>query len=149
MKTEQTPEEVNALLDRRADWIAAHIRVKMQRAKIHIGALYQSIIAKAIRNGANVSAIIIQLLKYGRYRDMGVGRGYTAGSRAELGASVFALNRNELGQLHTAGRSPGRFYSISIGWAKKMIAETLMEVYGEAAVSMVEDKLSGEIKIIL
>ena len=149
MKTEQTPEEVNALLDRRADWIAAHIRVKMQRAKIHIGPLYQSVIAKAIRNGANVSAIIIILLKYGRYRDMGVGSGFVRGSRQLLGDTDFLSARNERGQLRKMERTPGRFYSISVGWAKRMLAETLQEIYGEGAVSSIEQSLSGEIKINL
>jgi hypothetical protein len=47
---------------------------------------------------------------YGKYVDMGVGRGMTAGSRNDLGESFYS-KRNDLGQLHTHSRVKKPWYS--------------------------------------
>lgn len=53
---------------------------------------------------------------YGKFVDMGVGRGMPHGSRNQLGDSYYS-KRNNLGQLHSYSRKPKPWYS-KVFWSQ-------------------------------
>lgn len=72
------------------------------------GPLWSSFAYELKLAGGNVDEVVFKFLKYGRFVDMGVGRGVPMGGR---GTAAFAKSRNEKGQLHRYGRKRKPWYS--------------------------------------
>lgn len=75
------------------------------------GDLWKSIVGEVVASGGNVESVMVKFMQYGRFVDMGVGRGMTTGSRKELGDQKFFKKRNAGGQLHKYLRKPKPWYS--------------------------------------
>jgi hypothetical protein len=72
------------------------------------GALWQSFAYQLVQNNGDIEKVVIKFAQYGRYVDMGVGRGVATGKR---GTEAFSKYRKQNGQLHRYGRKPKPWYS--------------------------------------
>jgi hypothetical protein len=106
-----------------------------------------SIIGHVFGVPERVSLIQIKMNKYLRYVDMGVGKGMPIGGRADLGANIFALSRNERGQLHKYKRTPKQIYSKPISHQLHRLSELMMKNFSIKTISSIEQGLDGDIKI--
>lgn len=72
--------------------------------------LFNSFVGRVIGSAGSVTAINLAYKYYGKYVDMGVGRGMPVGSARMLGSS-FSKKRNAKGQLHKYNRSKKPWYT--------------------------------------
>jgi len=100
--------------------------------------LSQSIVGEIIRNGQEAEQIIIKFAQYGRFVDMGVGRGMPIGSRKQLGEKQFSKKRNRGGQLHHYYRSPKPWFSKTKVREVARLRELLANHYAYKAMNEVE-----------
>lgn len=56
------------------------------------GRLWQSIAGEIMRTGEDIEQILVKFARYGRFIDMGVGRGIPRGNRRNLGNEEFLKN---------------------------------------------------------
>ena len=106
--------------------LARRLKINLYRlGAIDSKTLFSSINVFTVkRNTSNAGYFELRFAEYGRFIDMGVGRGYKKGSKEVLGKKEFSKNRNALGQLHNANRKPINWYS---GLAYKMIYSELKD----------------------
>ncbi|OFY87827.1 MAG: hypothetical protein A3F72_02860 [Bacteroidetes bacterium RIFCSPLOWO2_12_FULL_35_15] len=98
------------------------------------------------RNGNEVSSIILKYNDYGKFVDMGVGRGMPLGSRKQLGASFFK-KRNEKGQLLRHMRKPNPWYSKTIYRQNVRLGDMLEEYYGITSTNIIKENLPTTITL--
>jgi hypothetical protein len=72
------------------------------------GDLWKSFAFELVQNGGNIERVLIKFKQYGRFVDMGVGRGVAIGRK---GTEVFGKYRKANGQLIRYGRRPKPWYS--------------------------------------
>lgn len=104
--------------------LARRLKINLYRlGAIDSKTLFSSVNAVTVkRNTSNAGYLELRFAEYGRFIDMGVGRGYKKGSKESLGKKEFAKKRNALGQLHNANRQRINWYS---GLAYKMVYSEL------------------------
>ncbi|MNT48741.1 hypothetical protein D3C72_1855380 [compost metagenome] len=73
--------------------------------------LYHSFATELQSNGGDVERVLIKFNNYGRFVDMGVGRGVPLGSRKALGDDAYSRSRGESGRLHHMARKAKPWYS--------------------------------------
>lgn len=92
------------------------------------GALWSSLTYELVQAGGDVQAVIIKFRKYGRFIDMGVGRGVPVGAR---GSVAFAKSRNNNGQLKKYGRKAKPWYSTTKTREAAILRYVLVKNYGK------------------
>jgi hypothetical protein len=97
--------------------------------------------------GDNVDKLLIAYAAYGKFVDMGVGRGMMAGVRKR--DSDYARIRDERGRLHQHSRTPRPFASRVIGKQTFRLSVLLSDYYGETITAKIQDALPAQITISL
>lgn len=110
------------------------------------GELWKSIVGEVISSGREVEAVIIEFMQYGRFVDMGVGRGMTTGTRKELGKNFFK-RRNAQGQLHSNLRKAKPWYSKTKFREIATLRELMARKLSDTAISEVEGAIRGGLNI--
>lgn len=114
------------------------IREKFVRRKIAQGSLYESIAINVLSSGDDLQKIQISFLEYGRFVDMGVGKGWPLGSRKT--AALVALAKSEKpGKIRK--RKP--FYTRDIFHQGHVLHELLVEKHGIKMFSILENSVGG------
>lgn len=90
--------------------------------------LYQSF-QKSIASNNGVATIRISFLLYGKFVDMGVGRGVPIGDR---NTKAFKRSRNAKGQLNKYSRKQKPFYSKNIGKETMILGGILVNEYSRS-----------------
>lgn len=109
--------------------------------------LFDSFVSSVEKGGdAMVKRALIHFRFYGRFVDMGVGRGVPIGSQK---AKVdFLKSRNSKGQLHKYGRKPKKWYSRTLAGQTKKLSELLQTHYAIGAIQVIEGSLDkGDLDI--
>lgn len=127
-------------------WLALAVE-RLQQALDHYqigqtqGPLWQSIAGEIIRTGEDVAQILIKFAQYGRFVDMGVGRGMPRGGRRKLGEEQFLKQRNRSGQLHRYNRSPKPWFSKTKTREVARLRQLLAEHYEHKLINQIEQGL--------
>jgi len=117
--------------------------------------LFDSFVSELQKGGSDtVERARIMFMKYGRYVDMGVGRGVPIGSaaaKADFERYRYAKNtaRFKRGQLKKYGRKPKKWYSRTLAGQIKKLSELMMEHYGIGSIQLLEEKMIKQVEIIL
>ena len=74
---------------------------------------------------------------YGKFVDMGVGRGMGAGIRKK--DDGFERIRNTRGQLHRHTRKPRNWYSRELSHQTKRLSELMLDLYGKVLIAKATD----------
>lgn len=82
---------------------------------------------------------------YGKFVDMGVGRGMGAGLRK--GDDGFSQVRNSRGQLRRKARKARPWYSKEVYAQTKRLSELMLDLYGQVLIAKTSDALPGETTI--
>lgn len=82
---------------------------------------------------------------YGKFVDMGVGRGTGAGVRK--GDDGYDRVRNTRGKLRRHTRKPRTWYSKEIAHQTHRLAELMLDLYGNVLIAKTTDALPGEINL--
>jgi len=108
--------------------------------------LYNSFKRQLQGSGGDVQAVILKFFMYGRFRDMGVGRGMKAYERASNKANLIAAKRYGADVPHSR-RQPKRWYS-KTRWAQQLrLGELLARDMGEEITGWIAQESSGEITV--
>ncbi|MGN8055634.1 hypothetical protein ACTJKN_05125 [Pedobacter sp. 22163] len=107
------------------------------------GELWKSIVGHVIQSNGDVNSVIVKFMQYGRFVDMGVGRGMTKGYKSELGASNFARNRNDQGQLHKFNRKAKPWYSKTKYREIARLREIMAGTMSNQALAEIENALNN------
>lgn len=107
--------------------------------------LWNSFTTNIIRSsGGNISKLEINFLYYGRFVDMGVGRGFPIGSRSKLGDDKFLSKRNERGQLRKApGRKPKKWYAKTTTFEIGRLGDILQKEFGLETPKFIENAMKN------
>jgi hypothetical protein len=97
--------------------------------------------------GGDVDKLLIAYAAYGKFVDMGVGRGMMAGTRKR--DSDYARIRDERGRLYQHSRKPRPFASRVIGKQTFRLSVLLSDYYGETITAKIQDALPAQITINL
>ena len=115
---------------------------------IRDGALFRSFTKELQKSDGDVNAVIFKFLKYGRFVDMGVGKGVSVGERV--------LNRKFDQYKDYRGKRVGRlprkakpFYSKTWFREVKILAEFYQQKIRGNAIKTIESALSGNIELKL
>ncbi|MDF7810517.1 hypothetical protein [Hymenobacter sp. YC55] len=95
----------------------------------------------------DVEKLSIAYALYGKFADMGVGRGMGAGVRKSQ--SAYAKLRDEKGQLYRYSRKKRQWYSKEMGRQTQRLGTLLSDFYGETMIAMALDSVPGTIEINL
>ncbi|MES2808784.1 MAG: hypothetical protein V4619_09185 [Bacteroidota bacterium] len=101
------------------------------------GALWKSLAYELVQNGGDVEAVIIKFKQYGRFVDMGVGRGVPVGVR---GTPAFSKSRKDNGQLHKYGRKAKLWYSKTKYREVAILRQILVASYGKKTLAEFESE---------
>lgn len=97
-------------------------------------------------NNGDVHAVLLKFLMYGRFRDMGVGRGMKAYERKTNKANLIAAKRYGA-DVEYSRRQPKRWYS-KTRWAQTMrLSEILIRDLGDDISHWITDSFEGEVTI--
>jgi hypothetical protein len=99
------------------------------------GDLWRSIAYQLVLAGGDIEEVIFKFLAYGRFVDMGVGRGIPVGAR---GSTEFEKARKENGQLKRYGRKAKPWYSKTKTREVAILRTILIQDYGINTLSMLE-----------
>ena len=91
--------------------------------------LYNSFKKALFYTGNNVLKASLSFYQYGRFVDMGVGKGMPIGGRQKTGDESFFKKRNEFGQLHQLTRKPKLWYSKTKTRQTKRLREVFTKYY--------------------
>lgn len=108
------------------------------------GALWRSMAAELVRNGGNIDKVIIKFNQYGRFLDMGVGRGVPIGKR---GTENFNRARRADGKLHRYKRKAKPWYSVTKTREVAILRDVLAREYGKQIGLAIENSLNTTITI--
>jgi len=100
------------------------------------GALWRSLAYELVRNGGDIDKVLIRFKQYGRFVDMGVGRGVPIGAR---GTAAFEKARNENGQLKRYGRKAKPWYSKTKTREVGILRAILVRDYGINSLAELEE----------
>ncbi|TPG71973.1 hypothetical protein [Hymenobacter nivis] len=130
-----------------ADWLDITVERfvgNMRRLKIqNTGALMASF-KKEVIGAAEGDQIRLRLsyALYGKFVDMGVGRGHGAGIKK--GDDGYDRLRNTRGQLRRRARKPRAWYSTEIAHQTHRLSELMLDLYGKVLLTTATDALPGE-----
>ena len=114
------------------------LRQKFSKRNIAMGELFESIAINIVSVGdVDISRIQFVFMAYGRFVDMGVGRGHPLGSRKE--SALLKIAGKEVGKI----RKPKQFYTRDIFNQGHILHEILVEQYGVKMFSILENNLDG------
>lgn len=99
------------------------------------GDLWRSFTYQLVLNGGDVEAVVIKFLQYGRFVDMGVGRGVPVGAR---GSAAFEKARKDNGQLRRYGRKRKPWYSKTKTREIGILRTILVQDYGVNTLAQME-----------
>ncbi|WP_201979398.1 hypothetical protein [Hymenobacter rubidus] len=119
----------------------------LRRLKIeHTGALLASF-RKEVIGAAEGDQLRLRLsyALYGKFVDMGVGRGHGAGIRK--GDDGYDRLRNSRGKLRRLQRKARPWYSKEVAHQTKRLSELMLELYGQVLVAKTVEALPGETTI--
>jgi len=97
--------------------------------------------------GGDVDKLTLAYAAYGRFVDMGVGRGMGAGVRKA--SSDYARIRDERGQLHQYSRKARPWASKVLGKQTMRLSILLSDYYGETTLARLSDALPTQVTITL
>ena len=147
----KTPVTQQQLVNDWARIAVERFREAMKKENVHIGALFESFVYNVVAGSeGNVQLAQLRFKFYGRFVDMGVGRGFPIGSRRGIGSSKFLERRNAKGQLRRVGRKPKKIYARPLAGQVKRLNELLADNFKITAITALENSLeqaSIEIKI--
>lgn len=129
-----------------ADWLKIAIerfQESIKQKKIGVtNKLFDSFLSNIISNsGGNVSKLEIQFLFYGRYVDIGVGKGMPVGGRRNIDFSKY---RTADGRLKSQPRKAKKWYSKTKAYEVGKLTSILAENYGLQTAKAVESTLSNQ-----
>jgi hypothetical protein len=101
--------------------------------------LIESLVAELGRSGGNIDEVIFKFKGYGRFVDMGVGRGVAIGGR---GTEAFKNKRREDGKLKQYGRKAKPWYSKTKTREVSILRQLLITQYGVRTLAELENGLS-------
>jgi hypothetical protein len=99
------------------------------------GDLWRSFAYELVASGGNVQEVIFKFKAYGRFVDMGVGRGVPIGAK---GSTAYEKSRNENGQLKRYGRKAKPWYSKTKTREVAILRQILIQDYGINSLAMME-----------
>lgn len=107
--------------------------------------LWNSFTESIIRgSGGDISKLEISFLYYGRFVDMGVGRGYYKGSRKQLGDHKYFKYRNVTGQTNkVVSRKARKWYSKTTSFEIMRLSQILSEQFGLNVDHLAKNSLSN------
>lgn len=106
------------------------------------GELWKSIVSEVVANNGDVEKVITKFLTYGRFVDMGVGRGVPIGG---AGTSQFSAARNDDGTLKQYRRRPKPWYSRTYYSEVQRFAELYARDKGESISLDIADRLDFDL----
>lgn len=101
--------------------------------------LINSLLAETVRNGGDIEKVIFKFKGYGRFIDMGVGRGVATGKR---GSNSFAKSRRDDGKLKNYGRKVKPWYSKTKTREVAILRQLLVTQYQVQTLAELEDGLT-------
>lgn len=123
-------------------WSAALIKYGVEAT----GALMASFIKELQKSGGNVDAVIFKFLKYGRFPDMGVGRGASLNERVLN--RKFDRYRNASGKMVGGlSRKKKPWYSKTLYKEVARLSELLTGEYGTQIIKIIEGGLTGSLTL--
>lgn len=144
MSTTSTPRELAvAWLDITVERFVANMKqLKIQNT----GALMASF-KKQVIGGSEGDPLKLRLsyALYGKFIDMGVGRGHGAG--ITKGDDGYNRLRNSRGKLRRQKRKACAWYSKEVAFQTKRLSELMLDLYGQLFVTRATDALPGEVAI--
>ena len=144
MSTTSTPRELaTAWLDITVERFVANMKaLKIQNT----GTLLASF-KKEVIGGAEGQPLRLRLAYalYGKFVDMGVGRGH--GKGIQKGDDGYDRLRNSRGKLRRQQRKPRPWYSKEVAFQTKRLSELMLSLYGQLYVTRATDALPGEVTI--
>lgn len=108
------------------------------------GALWKSIQDQVVANGGDVEKVITRFLQYGRFVDMGVGRGVPIGG---AGTKQFSNARNNDGTLKRYARKPRPWFSKTYYHETQRFAELYAQAFQKQIPLQISDALNANIKL--
>ena len=138
-------ETVEKWLDYTLDDLRAALRKLKVNDTGHLLASVQGHLLAAA--GGDVQKLSIAYAAYGKFVDMGVGRGMGAGVRKR--DSDYARIRDERGRLHQHSRTPRQFSSKVIGKQSMRLSLILSDYYGRTTIASLQNALPGQVAINL
>ncbi|RSK45167.1 hypothetical protein [Hymenobacter rigui] len=136
-------EQERVMADKWLDITIGSFIENMRKLRIrHTGALMASFKKQVI--GAANGRLQLQLsyALYGKFIDMGVGRGMGTGVRK--GDDGYDRIRNNRGQLKRRQRKAKRWYGKEIAYQTKRLAELMSDLHGTLLISAVGESLPSE-----
>lgn len=132
------------------DWAKYAIQAlqeELDKKKIRItGALFNSFKKELRASQGNVQEVLIKFAMYGRFRDMGVGRGLKAYERRTnkmnlIGAKRYGANVDYI------GRQPKRWYPKRKMREIHRLSEILADEMGEEVVNWMAGEFAGDVSV--
>lgn len=103
------------------------------------GALKESIYNEIQKNGGDAYKALFKFLQYGRFVDIGTGRGFARGAK---GSASFAISRNNNGTLKaTVNRNPKPWYSKTMYREIKILSEKLLADMDEKVMNTIQARI--------
>lgn len=99
------------------------------------GELWRSLTYELVQAGGDIERVIIKFKKYGRFVDMGVGRGVPVGAR---GTQAFSRSREANGRLRQYGRKAKPWYSTTKTREAAILRQILVRDYGINTLASIE-----------
>ena len=126
-----------------------NLREQLRKQKINdTGQLLASVQGHLVAAaGGDVERLTIAYAAYGKFVDMGVGRGMGAGIRKAN--SAYARIRDERGRLHQHTRKARPWSSKTLGKQSFRLGVLLSDYYGETIVANLSDALPPQVTINL
>jgi len=136
---EQTPELLQ-LIDKWLDIVVDQLHNALDEYDIGKldGDLWKSITGSIVSSGGSVQEVIVKFMQYGRFVDMGVGKGMPIGSQRKLGKKQYSKNRNGSGQLLSHNRKSKPWYSKTKYREIARLRELMADSLSDQAFSVIE-----------
>ncbi|MGJ1295522.1 hypothetical protein ACR777_15050 [Sphingobacterium spiritivorum] len=132
------------------DWAIYAIKEfqsELDRKKVNLtGALFNSFKKELRANQGNVEEVLIKFSMYGRFRDMGVGRGLKAYERKTNKSNLIAAKRYGA-NVSYVGRQPKRWYSKKKTAETYRLKEILIKDMGNDVVNWMAQEFQTEINL--
>ncbi|QTE38486.1 hypothetical protein J3L18_05260 [Mucilaginibacter gossypii] len=108
------------------------------------GPLWMSIHAAVIAAGGDAEKVITRFLQYGRFIDMGVGRGVPIGL---AGTGAFSAARNDDGTLRRNRRRKKVWYSKTYYADVMRFKELYLQIFNQQVPGQITEALAGDISM--
>lgn len=135
---------VDKEIDAWADIAIERFQKVLKQKKIGVtGNLYRSFEKEVQKSGGNVQAVFIRFAMYGRFRDMGVGRGMKAHERETNRWNLIA-NKAYGADVEYSRRRPKRWFNKPKMAQIYRLREILAESVGHAMVANLQEGFQGD-----